>query len=121
MAQIALFIGVKDGVREIIDQGDPRDMRIKFKTSPDGLGFDTLEVFESTVGRSRRRSFLAKAEKVSPEESDPPVIDDEPEADDPAPADEIDISDLIEQAQGDGRKQETKDARRKLDEMGVEY
>jgi hypothetical protein len=112
MAQVALFIGVKNGVREIIDQGDPRDMRVKFKTSPDGMGFDYLEVFESTVGRSRRRSFLAKSEKIDQPETPEPEIEE---------VEEIDIEELKEIASGDGRKPEVKEARKTLDELGIEY
>jgi hypothetical protein len=117
MAQVALFIGVKDGIRSIIDQGDPREMRIKFKTSQDGLGYDQLEVFESTVGRSRRRSFVGKSAPVVTMDNTP----------DPQPEIEIDsdtseaIADLIEIAKGDARKKETKDARERLDALGIEY
>lgn len=61
MAQVALLIGVKDGKRELIGQGDPREIRRKFKHSQDGEGFDEWEVFESTVGRSRRKRFVKDA------------------------------------------------------------
>jgi hypothetical protein len=64
MAQNALLLGVKDGKRTIIDQGDPRDIRIKFKTSTSGQGFEAWEVYESSTGRTRKKSWV-KEKQVS--------------------------------------------------------
>lgn len=91
MAQVALLIGVKSGKRELIDQGDPREIRRKFKLSQDGEGFDEWEVFESTVGRSRRKRFVKDAPMVEldtkpePEPVETPDLDSEEDHDeDPA-------------------------------------
>lgn len=118
MAQVALYIGIKDGVRHLLEAGDPRDLRARFKNS-DGEGFDALEVFESTVGRSRRRVFVKEiAPKAAPAPT--PDIGDIPvEPEDEAPADEVET--LITIAKGDGRKAEVKEAREKLDSMGIAY
>lgn len=120
MAQKALLIGIKNGKDTLIATGDPRDIRVRFKNS-DGEGFDVLEVFESTVGRSRRRSYVAK-EKSAQTQSAPAVpvtepVDDAPES--PVYTDEVE--ELITLAKGDGRKAEVKEAREKLDALGVAY
>jgi len=67
MAQIALLLGVKNGNRTIIDQGDPRVIRVKFKTAESGEGFDAWEVIESTVGRTRKKTWN-KSEKETTED-----------------------------------------------------
>ena len=61
MASYALLIGTKGGKRELVADGDPRDIRREFKTAKDGKGFDQLEVVESGVGRTRRRTFKKQA------------------------------------------------------------
>ena len=124
MAQKALLIGVKGGKSTLLDYGDPRDIRDKFKHS-DGEGFDALEVFESSVGRSRKKSFNKAGKTVvaepepAPEPEPEPVLDDEPEVADSPEPDEIET--LITLAKGDARKSETKEARKKLDDLGVAY
>jgi len=57
MAQNALLLGVKDGKRSILDQGDPRDIRVKFKTATSGQGFESWEVYESSLGRTRKKTW----------------------------------------------------------------
>lgn len=120
MSQVALYIGIKNGQRQLIEEGDPRDIRHKFKHS-DGDGFDALEVFESTVGRSRRRVFVKDA--PAPAAIPAAVVIDEPIEDEPAAesveADETET--LITLAKGDGRRADVKEAREKLDEMGIAY
>lgn len=64
MAQIALLLGIKDGKRTLLDQGDPRDIRVKFKTAESGQGFESWEVLESSVGRTRKKTW-AKGKQVS--------------------------------------------------------
>ena len=59
MAGYALLIGTKGSKRELVADGDPRDIRSLFKTSK-GDGFDLLEVIETSVGRSRKRKFAKK-------------------------------------------------------------
>lgn len=63
MAQRALLIGIKETLQgdkiTLIEAGDPRDIRQRFKAS-EGEGFDQLEVFESSVGRSRKKRFKAE-------------------------------------------------------------
>jgi hypothetical protein len=59
MAAYALLIGTKGGKRSLVLDGNPLEIRRLFKTS-DGEGFETLEVIESTVGRTRKRQFKAK-------------------------------------------------------------
>lgn len=72
MAQTALLLGVKDGKRSIIDQGDPRDVRVKFKTATSGQGFDSWEVYESSNGRTRQKSWVkGKHVEVSSNLGDP--------------------------------------------------
>jgi hypothetical protein len=121
MAQKALLIGIKDGKDTLVDSGDPRDIRARFKHS-DGEGFDVLEVYESTVGRSRRRSYVAK-DTDAPSAPVPAVEITEPEPDETAEeaAESDEIETLITIAKGDGRKAEVKEAREKLDELGVAY
>jgi hypothetical protein len=110
MAQVALYIGTKNGKRQLIEEGDPRTIRSKFKLS-DGDGFDVLEVFESAVGRSKRKTF--KEGRESPAVSTP-----EPKAP-TEPTDEPDIEALKALAAGDGRKAEVKEAKEKLAELGI--
>lgn len=64
MAQNALLLGVKDGKRTIIDEGDPRDIRVKFKTATNGQGFEAWEVYESSMGRTRKKTWV-KEKQVS--------------------------------------------------------
>jgi len=119
MSQVALYIGIKNGIRQLIEEGDPRDIRHKFKHS-DGEGFEALEVFESTVGRSRRRVFV-KDSPVPVATILPPLeppVEDEPPAE-PVAANETET--LITLAQGDGRRADVKEAREKLDEIGIAY
>jgi hypothetical protein len=59
MAAYALLIGTKAGKRTLVAEGGPLEIRKKFKAS-DGEGFETLEVIESTVGRTRRRGYKSK-------------------------------------------------------------
>lgn len=61
MAAYALLIGTKDGKRSLVIDGSPVDIRRLFKTS-DGDGFETLEVIETSAGRTRKRKFKAKGE-----------------------------------------------------------
>jgi hypothetical protein len=70
MAQYALLIGTKNGKRSLLADGDPREIRTLFKQS-DGEGYDTIEVMESSVGRSRRKSFTKK-ESDSPAKTGKP-------------------------------------------------
>ena len=58
MAAYALLIGTKGGKRSLILDGNPMEVRRLFKTS-DGEGFESLEVIESTIGRTRKRQFKA--------------------------------------------------------------
>jgi len=110
MAQVALYIGTKNGKRQLIEEGDPRTIRSKFKLS-DGDGFDVLEVFESAVGRSKRKTC-----KEGRETPAAPT----PELEAPAaPTDEPDIEALKVIAAGDGRKAEVKEAKEKLAELGM--
>lgn len=64
MAGYALLIGTKDGKRELVIDGDPRDIRKEFKTN-DGMGFDKLEVVETASGRTRSRRFVKTAKKAA--------------------------------------------------------
>lgn len=59
MAAYALLIGTRGQKRELLADGDPREVRRLFKTS-DGEGFERLEVIETSVGRSRSRYFKDK-------------------------------------------------------------
>jgi hypothetical protein len=110
MAQVALYIGTKNGKRQLIEEGDPRTIRSKFKLS-DGDGFDVLEVFESAVGRSKCKTF--KEGRETPAAPTP-----KPKAP-TAPTDEPDIEALKALAAGDGRKAEVKEAKEKLAELGI--
>jgi len=60
MANIGLLLGVKSGKREIIAEGDPRNLRIRFKTE-DFKGFEAVEVFESSLGRTRKKAVKQAA------------------------------------------------------------
>jgi hypothetical protein len=112
MAQVALYIGTKNGKRQLIEEGDPRTIRSKFKLS-DGDGFDVLEVFESAVGRSKRKTF--KEGRETPAAPTAPAGKPEKSEDSGA----IDIEALKALAAGDGRKAEVKEAKEKLAELGI--
>jgi hypothetical protein len=119
MAQVALYIGTKNGKRQLIEEGDPRTIRSKFKLS-DGDGFDVLEVFESAVGRSKRKTFKEGRESPAapaPEPEAPTAPTGEPEQSEDSGA--IDIEALKALAAGDGRKAEVKEAKEKLAELGI--
>ena len=118
MSQVALYIGIKDGKRQLIEDGDPRDIRHKFKHS-DGDGFEALEVFESTVGRSRRRVFVKDA--PAPVAAPARFIEDIGGEDPSEPIEADETESLITLAKGDGRRADVKEAREKLDEMGIAY
>ena len=62
MAAYALLIGTQGDKRTLLLDGSPVDVRKTFKTS-DGEGFETLEVIETGVGRSRSRKFVNKPAK----------------------------------------------------------
>lgn len=62
MAAYALLIGTQGDKRTLLLDGSPVDVRKTFKTS-DGEGFETLEVIETGVGRSRSRKFVNKQAK----------------------------------------------------------
>jgi hypothetical protein len=112
MAQVALYIGTKNGKRQLIEEGDPRTIRSKFKLS-DGDGFDVLEVFESAVGRSKRKTFKDRRESPAAPTSPAGKPEQSGEADAP------DIEALKTLAAGDGRKAEVKEAKEKLAELGI--
>jgi hypothetical protein len=116
MAQVALYIGTKNGKRQLIEEGDPRTIRSKFKLS-DGDGFDVLEVFESAVGRSKRKTFKEGRESPAAPTPEPKEPTDEPEQS--GEADQPDIEALKALAAGDGRKAEVKEAKEKLAELGI--
>jgi hypothetical protein len=116
MAQVALYIGIKNGKRQLIEEGDPRTIRSKFKLS-DGDGFDVLEVFESAVGRSKRKTFKEGRESPAAPTPEPKEPTDEPEQS--GEADQPDIEALKALAAGDGRKAEVKEAKEKLAELGI--
>jgi hypothetical protein len=116
MAQVALYIGTKNGKRQLIEEGDPRTIRSKFKLS-DGDGFDVLEVFESAVGRSKRKTFKEGRESPAAPTPEPEAPTDEPEQS--GEAEQPDIEALKVIAAGDGRKAEVKEAKEKLAELGV--
>jgi hypothetical protein len=119
MAQVALYIGTKNGKRQLIEEGDPRTIRSKFKLS-DGDGFDVLEVFESAVGRSKRKTFKEGRESPAaptPEPEAPTAPTDEPEQS--GEVEQPDIEALKALAAGDGRKAEVKEAKEKLAELGI--
>ena len=59
MAGYAVLIGTKGSKRELVADGDPRDIRSLFKTS-NGDGYETLEVVETGTGRTRKRKFVKK-------------------------------------------------------------
>jgi uncharacterized protein (UPF0128 family) len=56
MSQFAILLGTKNGKRIMVAEGDPREIRDRFKKS-DGEGYELLEVLESSIGRSRHRRF----------------------------------------------------------------
>jgi hypothetical protein len=116
MSQVALYIGTKNGKRQLIEEGDPRTIRSKFKLS-DGDGFDVLEVFESAVGRSKRKTFKEGRESPAAPASEPEAPTDEPEQS--GEAEQPDIEALKALAAGDGRKAEVKEAKEKLAELGI--
>lgn len=71
MAAYALLIGTKNGKRTLITDGPPAEVRRLFKTSTDGEGYESLEVIESTVGRTRRRGFPKAVQPVAKKTAKP--------------------------------------------------
>ncbi len=68
MANYALLIGTKSGKRELIEDGQPVDIRRKFKTMTAGDGFEVVEVVDKLQGRIRHKRFV-KAAKPAPKKS----------------------------------------------------
>lgn len=63
MANYALLIGIKDGKRELIEDGQPVEIRRKFKTITAEYGFDSVAVLDKQQGQIRNRAFVKKAAK----------------------------------------------------------
>jgi len=60
MANYALLIGVKNGKRELIEDGQPVAIRRKFKTITAQDGFDSIAVLDKQMGQIRNRAFAKK-------------------------------------------------------------
>jgi hypothetical protein len=59
MAAYALLIGTKGESRELLADGDPREVRRLFKET-DTKGYDLLEVIDTREGRTRRKRTKSK-------------------------------------------------------------
>ena len=68
MANYALLIGTKSGKRELVEDGQPVDIRRKFKTMTAEDGFEVVEVVDKHQGRIRHKRF-AKDAKPAPKKS----------------------------------------------------
>ncbi len=68
MANYALLLGTKSGKRELIEDGQPVDIRRKFKTITAEDGFEVVEVVDKHQGRIRHKRF-AKVAKPAPKKS----------------------------------------------------
>jgi len=68
MANYALLLGTKAGKRALIEDGQPVDIRRKFKTITAEDGFDVVEVVDKHQGRIRHKRF-AKVAKPAPKKS----------------------------------------------------
>ena len=58
----ALLIGTKNGKREIINDGNPVDIRREFKGVTANDGYESVEVLQKYNGLTQRRKFV----KVKP-------------------------------------------------------
>ena len=67
MASYALLIGTKAGKRTLIADGQPVEIRRKFKTITAEDGFEKVEVVDKHQGQIRSRKFVkvAPAKKVA--------------------------------------------------------
>ena len=68
MANYALLIGTKAGKRELVEDGQPVDIRRKFKTMTAEDGFEVVEVVDKHQGRIRHKRFT-KVAKPAPKKS----------------------------------------------------
>jgi len=68
MANYALLIGTKAGKRELVEDGQPVDIRRKFKTMTADDGFEVVEVVDKHQGRIRHKRF-AEVAKPAPKKS----------------------------------------------------
>ena len=68
MANYALLIGTKSGKRELAEDGQPVDIRRKFKIMTAEDGFEVVEVVDKHQGRIRHKRFT-KVAKPAPKKS----------------------------------------------------
>ena len=64
MAAYALLIGTKGETRELLADGDPREVRSLFKSMDVG-SYDTVDVIDTREGRIRRKKGKATAKKAT--------------------------------------------------------
>ena len=58
MASYSLLIGTKAGKRTLIEDGQPVEIRRKFKDITAKDGYDQVEVVDKNLGRIRSRKFV---------------------------------------------------------------
>ena len=63
MASYALLIGTKNGKRELIEEGQPVEIRRKFKTITEESGYESIAVLDKHQGQIRSKKFAIKAKK----------------------------------------------------------
>lgn len=63
MANYALLLGTKADKTTLIEKGQPVDIRRIFKDITAKDGYDTVEVVEKHMGRTRQRKFVKPAAK----------------------------------------------------------
>lgn len=60
MASYALLIGIKNGKRELIEDGQPVEIRRKFKTVTEADGYESIAVLDKHQGQIRSKKFAVK-------------------------------------------------------------
>jgi hypothetical protein len=63
MASYALLIGTKAGKRSLIQDGQPVEIRRKFKDITAADGFDSVAVVDKHLGQIRQRKFVKPVAK----------------------------------------------------------
>jgi hypothetical protein len=58
MANYALLVGIKNGKRELIEDGPPVEIRRKFKTITAEDGYESVAVLDKQLGQVRNRAFV---------------------------------------------------------------
>lgn len=123
-----LLLAFKGESAQVLALGAYSEIKAKFRALRDASnpnGFDKIAIWKKVYGEVVKYDYLkaarkAEIAKITEADLPPPEspVEDEPTAE-PIEADETET--LITLAKGDGRRADVKEARDKLDEMGIAY